>query len=103
MTDLVNPFTLPALAEDEVIYTDSRLKTASSLAAHYIAARIKFDPEMSRVYDSDIGAFLSEEFGPGEQSEHHDFAVRFSALIDQCDQTLPLVYHRAWLRKESAT
>ena len=98
MTDPVNPFTLPALAEDEVIYADSRLKTAASLAAHYIAARMTSDPEMSRVCDSDIGAFLSEEFGPDDQSEYHDFAVRFGALIDQCDQALPLVYHKAWLR-----
>lgn len=98
MTDPVNPFTLPALAEDEVIYADSRLKTAASLAAHYIAARMTSDPEMSRACDSDIGAFLSEEFGPDERSEYHDFAVRFGALIDQCDHALPLVYHKAWLR-----
>ncbi|MEZ2875713.1 hypothetical protein ACBQ28_11255 [Pseudomonas lundensis] len=98
MTDPINPFTLPALAEDDVIYTDSRLKTAASLAAHYIAARVTSDPEMSRVYDSDIGAFLSEEFGLGERSEYDGFAVRFGALIDRCDRALPLVYHKAWLR-----
>ncbi|VVP45049.1 hypothetical protein [Pseudomonas fluorescens] len=98
MTDPVNPFTLPALAEDEVIYTDSRLKTAASLAAHYIAARVTSDPEMSRIYNSDIGAFLSEEFGPGELSEYDFFAMRFGALMDQCDEALPLVYHKAWLK-----
>lgn len=98
MTHPVNPFTLPALAEDQVIYTDSRLRTAASLAAHYIAARVTSDSEMSRVYDSDIGAFLSEEFGPDERSEYDDFAMRFGALIDQCDQALPLAYHKAWLR-----
>ncbi|MCG7374251.1 hypothetical protein MHL40_16485 [Pseudomonas luteola] len=98
MTDLVNPFILPALAEGEATYTDSRLKTAASLAAHYIAARTTTDPEMSRVYDSDIGAFLSEDFGPDENSEYDFFATRFGALIDQCDQVLPLAYHRAWLR-----
>ena len=41
MADLVNPFILPTLAEDEVTYTDSRLKTAASLAAHYIAGPIQ--------------------------------------------------------------
>lgn len=99
MTSPENPFTLPALGEDEVIYGDSRIKTAATLAAHYIAARAAEDKERSRQFDTDIGAFLNEDFQQGEEAERDDFAMRFGALIDLCDREMPLEYHRAWLRQ----
>lgn len=34
-----NPFTLPELAENETVFPPAILKSACTLAAHYIAAR----------------------------------------------------------------
>lgn len=101
MTDLTkpqNPFILPALDDDQIVYAETKLKSAASLAAHYIAARAAFDSEMSRTFDGDIGAFISEDFGADDQEECAFFATRFATLIEQCDKAYPLQYHRCWLR-----
>lgn len=101
MTQPANPFILPELTEDEVVYAESRLKTASVLAAQYISARAEFNSERSSACDRAIGAFLDREFGPIEQPEHDSFSTKFAGLVTECDQVFPLSYQRFWLTKES--
>lgn len=91
-----NPFILPALEAGEVVYSDSKIKTAASLSAHYISARLDHNPDMSHRYDYDIGAFMSEHIGIEDQEENDFFSSRFAALIEHFDSVLPLTYLRTW-------
>lgn len=57
-----NPFTLTELVENETVFPASILKSACTLAAHYIAARERGDVETTSRIDRNIGALLNEEF-----------------------------------------
>jgi len=95
----INPFTLPPLKDEEIIYKDSRTMTASTLAAYYIAARFAGDPELSFRADSDIGAFMSEDIGTDEREQYAYYSTRFAELIDQIDKEFPLDYQRSWIKQ----
>lgn len=93
-----NPFTLPELAENETVFPPSLLKSACTLAAHYIAARERRDVESSSRLDGDIGAFLSEEFDSEQYNERGLFRARFMVVIHDCNAAYgQLDYgHSAW-------
>lgn len=93
-----NPFTLPELAENETVFPPSLLKSACTLAAHYIAARERSDVESSSRLDGDIGAFLSEEFDCEQYNERGLFSARFMVVIHDCNAAYgQLDYgHSAW-------
>ncbi|MGG4660470.1 hypothetical protein ACLPJF_21335 [Pseudomonas vlassakiae] len=98
-----NPFTLPELAENETVFPPSLLKSACTLAAHYIAARERSDVESSSRLDGDIGAFLSEEFDSGKYNERGLFRARFMVVIHDCNAAYgQLDYgHSAWAHNTS--
>ncbi|POA78612.1 hypothetical protein [Pseudomonas sp. DP16D-R1] len=80
-----NPFTLPELAENETGFPPSILKSACTLAAHYIAARERGDVEATESFDGDIGALLSEEFDMNQYNERGLFRARFMVMIHDCN------------------
>lgn len=86
-----NPFTLPELGENEVIYPPSLVGTACSLSAHYIAARRQMDAELAYRFDQDIGAFLSEEFQT--RDEQAVFRSRFLTLYADCNAVFGSLNH----------
>lgn len=93
-----NPFTLPELAEHETVFQPSILKSACTLAAHYIAAREHGDVDAASRFDGDIGAFLSEEFDMDQYNERGLFRTRFMVIIHDCNAAYGrLDYgHSAW-------
>lgn len=80
-----NPFTLPELAENETVFPPSILKSACTLAAHYIAARERGDVEATERFDGDIGALLNEEFDTNQYNEQELFRGRFIVMIHDCN------------------
>ena len=80
-----NPFTLPELADNETVFPASILKSACTLAAHYIAARERSDVETTSRIDGDIGALLNEEFGVEQYNERGLFRARFMVMIHDCN------------------
>jgi len=93
MTKPSNPFTLPELAENETVFPPSILKSACTLAAHYIAAREIGDVNAAERFDSDIGALLSEEFAPNQCNEKEEFRARFMKMIQECNEAFGLLEH----------
>lgn len=95
-----NPFTLPELEENEAVFPPSLVKTACSLAAHYIIAREQADTESAEGLDLDIGAFLREEFDTRENQAL--FRTRFLTLFADCNASYgPLSYwHHQWVYEE---
>ncbi|MBI6621545.1 hypothetical protein YA0783_24970 [Pseudomonas corrugata] len=86
-----NPFTLPELEENEVVFPASLVKDACTLAAHYIAAREQGDTESAERIDRDIGAFLSEEFHTRENQAL--FRARFMTLFADCNASFGALNH----------
>lgn len=86
-----NPFTLPELEENEVVFPASLVKSACTLAAHYIAAREQTDTERAYSIDQDIGAFLSEEFDTRENQAL--FRTRFMTLFADCNASFGALNH----------
>lgn len=81
------PFTLPELAENETVFPPSILKSACTLAAHYIAARERRDVEVEAVVriDGDIGALMNEEFDIEHYNKRGQFRARFMVMIHDCN------------------
>ncbi|KPX19570.1 hypothetical protein ALQ08_02416 [Pseudomonas syringae pv. delphinii] len=86
-----NPFTLPVLEENEIVFPASLVKTACTLAAYYIAAREQTDTERASSIDQDIGAFLSEEFDNRENQAV--FRLRFMTLVADCNASFGALNH----------
>jgi hypothetical protein len=86
-----NPFTLPELEEKEMVFPASSVKSACTLAAHYIAARERADTERAYSIDQDIGAFLSEEFDSREDQAL--FRLRFMTLVADCNASFGALNH----------
>nr|WP_015061871.1 hypothetical protein [Pseudomonas syringae]AFK89149.1 hypothetical protein [Pseudomonas syringae] len=86
-----NPFILPELEENEVVFPASLVKSASTLAAHYIAAREQTDSDRASSVDQDIGAFLTEEFATRESQVL--FRTRFMTLFADCNASYGALNH----------
>lgn len=86
-----NPFALPELEENEVVFPASLVKSACTLAAHYIAAREQTDSERASSIDQDIGAFLTEEFATRDSQVL--FRTRFMTLFADCNASFGALNH----------
>ena len=94
MGDPRNPFELPGLADNELVYANSTLFSACRLAAEYIAARKTDDTETADRIDTDIRALLSQEFWVEQVDEQAQFRSRFMTMLADCNVAYGHGYHR---------
>ena len=86
-----NPFMLPERDNNEAFFSGPLVNQAYHLAEKYIEARQNFWPECAERTDSDIGAFLSEEFAlRDDKSEFHS---RFLTLYINCNAAFGSLNH----------
>ena len=97
---LRNPFLLQERDNNEAISSESLANQACHLAEKYIEARQNLWPECAERIDSDIGAFLSQEFAlRDDKSEFHS---RFLTLYADCNAAFGSLSHGhcLWAFKE---
>lgn len=95
-----NPFILPELHNNEAGFSAQLLNQACHLAEKYIEYRQNLWLEGAERIDSDIGAFLSEEFAlRDDKSEFHS---RFLTLYINCNAAFGSLNHShcLWAFKE---
>ena len=86
-----NPFMLPERDNNEAFFSSPLVNQACHLADKYIEARQNIWPECAERIDSDIGAFLSEEFAlRNDKSEFHS---RFLTLYIDCNAAFGSLNH----------
>lgn len=96
-----NPFSLPELENNEEIFSKRLVKQAHYMAEQYIEARQKRWSECAERIDSDIGAFLSEEFA--SRDDKSLFYSRFLTLYADSNAAFGSLDHGhcLWAFKEN--